>query len=130
MVITQCNFINANSFNSNKTGTNTLHALQVYPSWWGHQEPPPLSQHPKRPEQQRRPPPRLAYSMQQAPDPGMPLHSNDLITAAYLDVPSSGYGTAQKASAAKRALTWEGSAHQANGPEAQATVGKENVAGA
>ena len=116
--------------NSDNTGALTPHGLQVNPSWWGHQEPQPHSRQPKYPEQQPQPPPRLAYSIQLAANPELPLHSNDLITAAYLDIPSSGYGAAQKESAAKRALTWKGPAHQASGPPAQATTGKENIAGA
>ena len=79
-----------------------------------------------------RPPPRLAYSVKQEPEVCKPLHSNDLVTGAYLDVPSSGYAAAQPVPAARRALTWKGPADKptADSPSAQTREGKENTSGA
>lgn len=49
---------------------------------------PPAAPKPKSPP---RPQPRLAYSLP-PPVPDVPLYKDDLVTARYLDVPSSGYG--------------------------------------
>ena len=70
--------------------------------------------------------------MKQEPELGKPLHSNDLVTAAYLDVPSSGYAAAQPVSTARRALTWKGPEDKptADSPSAQTRKGKENTSGA
>ncbi|KAG2495296.1 hypothetical protein HYH03_006568 [Edaphochlamys debaryana] len=69
-----------------------------YPSWWGDGvawgdeagagSPGPRSRSAPRPA---RPPPRLAYSVQLEPAQP-PIWRNDLVTARYLDIPSSGYG--------------------------------------
>ena len=70
--------------------------------------------------------------MKQEPELGKPLHSNDLVTAAYLDVASSGYTAAQPVSAVRRGLTWKGPADKptADSPSAQTREGKENTLGA
>ncbi|KAG2440036.1 hypothetical protein HXX76_004153 [Chlamydomonas incerta] len=73
-----------------------------YPAWWGDAAdwangggegepqwvPGPRSRSAPRPGRRA---PRLAYSVQADPDKA-PLWGNDLVTARYLDVPSSGYG--------------------------------------
>lgn len=106
--------------------------LQVYPSWWGHHAPQQVPQQIRGIDHQPRPAPRLAYSVKQQPQAGKPLHSNDLVTAAYLDVPSSGYTAGRPVSAARRALTWKGAADKptADSPSAQTGEGKENHSGA
>ncbi|KAG2454799.1 hypothetical protein HYH02_000632 [Chlamydomonas schloesseri] len=74
-----------------------------YPAWWGDATdwaangaeggpqwvPGPRSRSAPRPGRR---PPRLAYSVQADQDNKSPLWRNDLVTARYLDVPSSGYG--------------------------------------
>ncbi len=106
-------------------------ACQIYPSWWGEHPTQPPCQPVKGPEQQPRPPPRLAYSMQQGVKGDPPLHSNDLITTNYLEVPSSGYGVHHTAQPARRALVWEQSeGKDVSTPcDAQLESGKENHAG-
>ena len=105
--------------------------MQVYPSWWGDHLPQPaaLSHQVQGSIQQPRPPPRLAYAVHHQPEADMLLHSNDLITAVYLDIPSSGYGAAQTSSAAKRALVWEGQAHHATASKKQVDLKKRDAAG-
>ena len=105
--------------------------LQIYPSWWGEHQNQLASQHDKGPEQQPRPPPRLAYSLHQKPKGGLPLHSNDLITTEYLDVPSSGYGSVCGPRPAGQALVWEGSEGTTRPMPGvtQPILGKENSAG-
>ncbi|KXZ43389.1 hypothetical protein GPECTOR_92g612 [Gonium pectorale] len=70
----------------------------VYPAWWGdgaewssdgEGAAPGRSRSAPRPGRR---PPRLAYSVQL--EPGQPIWQNDLVTARYLDVPSSGYSRA------------------------------------
>ncbi|KAL0018426.1 hypothetical protein WJX77_003086 [Trebouxia sp. C0004] len=103
----------------------------IYPSWWGEHSMQPPSQPSKGPEQQPRPPPRLAYSMQQEVREEPPLHSDDLITTNYLEVPSSGYCAQHRAQPARRTLVWEesGGKDVSTSCDAQLESGKENHAG-
>lgn len=70
--------------------------------------------------------------MKQQPQAGKPLHGNDLVTAAYLDVPGSGYAAARPVSAATRALAWSGPEDKpaADSTSVQTREGKENSSGA
>ena len=69
--------------------------------------------------------------MQQPVRGDPPLHSNDLITTNYLEVPSSGYCVQHRAQPARRAVVWK----QSEGTDvrmpcdAQLESGKENHAG-
>ena len=90
--------------------------LQIYPRWWGDSEATEQQVNQSNCHQSCAAP-RLAYSMQGKAEASAPLHKNDLITAAYLDVPSSGYGARGSDPAAKRALTWETGSTQASGKE-------------
>ena len=69
--------------------------------------------------------------MQQEVRGDPPLHSNDLITTNYLEVPSSGYCVQHRAQPARRALVWEESeGKDVSTPwDAQLESGKENHAG-
>ena len=69
--------------------------------------------------------------MQQGVRGDPPLHSNDLITTNYLEVPSSGYGVQHTAQPARRPPVWEQSEgkHVSTPCDAQLESGKENQAG-
>ena len=105
--------------------------VQVYPSWWGHHhdQSQPHAEQDRGSKPQPRPVPRLAYSVPQQPEQDLPLYRNDLITAAYLDVPSSGYAAVNTAPTAKRALNWEESALSTDSCAGQVLSGKENTTG-
>ena len=83
-------------------------------------------------EQQPRSLPRLAYSVQEKTKEGPPLYSNDLVTAAFLEVPSSRYGLPYTAPAAKRTLIWEGPLCSSSSKPCHmhSKPGKENSGGA
>ncbi|KAK9843145.1 hypothetical protein WJX74_007654 [Apatococcus lobatus] len=80
----------------------------IYPDWWGDSaafsdqtgagRPQPAGQ--RRAVTGSRTQPRLAYSVLQEQEPPL-LHHDDLVTAQYIQVPSSGYG--QNAAAATKA---------------------------
>lgn len=61
----------------------------MYPEWWGDGE---CVEVGAKPRPQNRPAPRLAYGAATKPPPQKVPVEDDLVTAAYLGVPSSGYG--------------------------------------
>eukprot|EP00873_Tetraselmis_striata_P020266 jgi/Tetstr1/440530/TSEL_028853.t1 len=62
---------------------------RMYPDWWGDGE---CVEVGAKPRPQNRPAPRLAYGAATKPPPQKVPVEDDLVTAAYLGVPSSGYG--------------------------------------